>query len=202
MLIRDRHDLPALLAMLLRTTVKVDTERALRVIFRHLLCSEGDAQDGRESSADPVSRVSVSGDGHHFRGTGKRLHSSLNPMDSDIVDVVFGKNGEDGCISIAARGLFGGVRMDRDPEHDMVVEDVLAFFISGRETHRQHRRHANAPNLLLEQSDDLRSNRLLPKLVFEDRVVGGVSSLHRDGGVPLLGPLFGDGVMSRPRTAL
>ena len=87
-------------------------------------------------------------------------------MDSDIVDVVFGKNGEDGCISIAARGLFGGIRMDRDPKHDVVVEEVLAFFISGRETHRQHGRHANAPNLLLEQRDDLRSNRLLPKDCF------------------------------------
>ena len=132
MLIRNRQDLPALLAMLVRTTGKVDTERALRAIFCHLLCSEGDAQAGRESSADPVSRVSVSGNGHHFRRTGKRLHSSLNPMDSDIMNVVFGKNGENGCISIAARGLFGGVRMDRDPKHDVVVEEVLAFFISGR----------------------------------------------------------------------
>ena len=35
-------------------------------------------------------------------------------------------------------------------------------------------------------------------LVFEDRVVDGVSSLHKDGRVPFLGPLFGDGVRTLP----
>ncbi len=83
--------------------------------------------------------------------------------------------------------------MNGDPQNDVVVEYVLAVFIEGRETHRQHRRDADGTTRLLAQSDDLRSNRLLPKLVLEDRVVGGVGGLHRSGGVPLCRPIFRDG---------
>lgn len=82
--------------------------------------------------------------------------------------------------------------MNGDPQNDVVVEYILAVFIKGRETHRQHRRDADATTRLLAQRDDPRSNRLLPKLVLEDRVVGGMG-LHRSGGVPLCRPLFRDG---------
>ncbi len=83
--------------------------------------------------------------------------------------------------------------MNGDPQNDVGVEYALALFIEGRETHRQHRRDADATTRLLAQSDDLRSDRLLPKLVLEDGVVGGVGGLHRSGGVPLCRPLFRDG---------
>jgi len=132
-----------------------------------------------------VSRVGVSGDWHHFRRTGERLHSAVDPVDCDVVDVVFGEDVEDWGVGVTAGSLLGGVRMNGDPQNDVVVEYVLAVFIKGREAHRQHRRDADATTRLLAQSDDLRSNRLFPKLVLEDRVVGGVGGLHRSGGVPL-----------------
>ena len=114
-------------------------------------------------------------------------------MNSCVVDLVFLENGEDVGVGVAAGGLENGVGMNGDPEYDVLIEDVLAVFIGGREAHRQHRRDTDATTRLLAKSDDLRSNRLLPKLVLEDKVVGGVGGLHRSGGVPLCRPLFRDG---------
>ena len=110
---------------------------------------------------------------------------SLDPVDSCVVDAVLGEDGEDGVVGIAAGGLLGGVGVDRDPEYDMVVEDIVAVFIGSGEAHRHHCRDVNSATLLLEKRDDLRSNCSLPIRVLEDRVVGGVGGLHWDGGVPL-----------------
>jgi hypothetical protein len=74
--------------------------------------------------------------------------------------------------------------MDGDPEHDVFVEDSLAIIIRRGEADRQHRRDANATARILEKRDDLRSNRLLPELILEDRVVRCVSGLLRDDGEP------------------
>ena len=114
--------------------------------------------------------------------------SGLDPVDCDVVDTVFGEDVEDGGVGVTAGGLLGGVRMTGDPQNDVVVGYVLALFIKGRETHRLHRRDADATTRLLAQIDDLRSNRLL-----EDRVVCGVGGFYRRDGVPLCRPLFKDG---------
>lgn len=69
-------------------------------------------------AADPVSRVNLSGDRHHFRKTGERLHGALNPVDCDVVYVVFGEDVEDGGVGVTAGGLLGGVGMNGDPQND------------------------------------------------------------------------------------
>jgi hypothetical protein len=62
---------------------------------------------------------------HHGRGTAEGLNSTFNPVDSCVLDVVLGKDGEDVSVSIAAGGLLSIVGMDRDPEHNVIIEDTL-----------------------------------------------------------------------------
>lgn len=108
----------------------------------------------------------------------------FNPVNSCILNAVLGKDGEDVGVGVAAGGLLGSVGMDGDPEHDVVVEDSLALTIRRRKADRQHHRDANATARILEKRNNLRSNRLLPKLVLEDRVVRRVSGLLWDDGKP------------------
>ena len=180
-----RHDPLALLALPVLPLVEEDADGALRVIVRQRLRSDGDAQEGRQSSADVVSRIGVRGDAHHGRRTSERLDSSLDPVDGCVVDAVLGEDGKDGVVGEAAGSLRSGVGMDRYPDYDMVIEDVLAVLTDVGETHGQHRRDVNSATLLLEKLDDLGSDRSLPKRVLEDRVVGGLGGLERDDRVPL-----------------
>jgi len=118
-----------------------------------------------------VGRVRVPDDAHHGRGTAEGLDSAFDPVDSCVLDAVLGEDGKDIGVGVAAGSLLSSVGMDGDPEHDVVVEDSLAVIIRRGEADRQHRRDANATARTPEKRDDLRSNRLLPKLVLEDRVV-------------------------------
>jgi len=131
-----------------------------------------------------VGWVHVRDDAHHRRGTGQGLDSTFNPVNGCILDAVLGKNGENGGIGVAAGDLLGGVRMNRDPQDNLFVEDILAVLIGGGEADRQHRGDTNATSLILEQRNDLQSNGLLPKLVLEDRVDDSMSGLLGDGGEP------------------
>jgi hypothetical protein len=106
-------------------------------------------------------------------------------VDGGVVDAVLGEDGEDGVVGKAAGSLRGGVRMDRYPDYDMVIKDILAILIGIGEAHGQHRRDVNSTTLLLEKLDDLRSNRSLPQRVLEDRVVSGLGGLEREDRVPL-----------------
>lgn len=184
-LIRDRHNPRALLVLPVLALVEVNTEGALRILPGQLLRGERNAQDSRQSAADPVSRVCVPDDTHHGRRTSKPLDSTFNPVNGDVLDTMFGENGEDGGVGIAAASLLGSIGMDRDPENNVVVQDVLAVFVGSGEADRQHRRDANTTTRILEQRDNLRSNRLLPKLVLEDRVEHPVSGLLGDGEEPI-----------------
>ena len=132
------HDPLALLALPVLPLVEEDANGALCVIVRQLLCSNRDAQEGRQSSADVVGWVGVPGDTHHERWTSEKLNSSLDPVDSGIIDAILGEDGEDGVIGEAAGSLCGGVGMDRYPDYDMVVEDILAVLIGIGEAHKQH----------------------------------------------------------------
>ena len=126
-----RHDPLALLTLPILPLVEEDADGALRVIVRQLLRSNGNAQEGRQSSADIVGRVGIPGDAHHGRRISERLDSSLDPVDGGVVDAVLGEDGEDGVVGEVAGSLRGGVGMDRDPDYDMVVVDVRAVVIGG-----------------------------------------------------------------------
>ena len=179
-----RHDPLALLTLPVLPLVEEDADGAVRVIVRQLLRSDGSTQEGRQSSADIVGRVGVLDNAYHRR-TSERLDSSLDPVDGGVVDAVLGEDGEDRVVGEAAGSLRGGVWMDRDPDYDMVVLDVWAVVLGGGEAHGQHRRDVNSATLLLEKRDDLMSNRSFPKRVLEDRMVGGLGGLDRDGREPL-----------------
>jgi len=107
-------------------------------------------------------------------------------MNSCVVDLVLLENGEDVSVGVAAGALESGVGINGDPEYDVLIEDVLAVFIGGREAHRQRRRNANTTLLVLEQLDDLGSDCSLPEGVGEDLVDDSMSSFLRDDGVPVL----------------
>lgn len=171
-LVCKAHNPLARVTMPVLSLVEVQTERALRIAVRQLLCGERNAQGSCDSSADVVGRVPFPDDAHHGRGTAQPgLDSSFDPVNSCVLNAVLGEDGEDVGVGVAAGGLLGGVGMDGDPEHDVVVEDSLAVIIRGGEADREHRRDANATARILEKRDDLRSDGLLPKLVLEDRVV-------------------------------
>ena len=106
-------------------------------------------------------------------------------MNSCVVDLVLLENGEDVGVGVTAGRLESGVGMNGDPEYDVLIENVLAVLIGGRETHRQHRRNANTTLLVLEQLHDLGSDCSLPEGVGEDLVDDSMSSLLWDDGVPV-----------------
>ena len=84
--------------------MEVNTEGALRSLVLQLLHSEGNAQDGCQTSADPVSWVGGPSDAHHGRETDEWLDCSFNPVHSYVVDAVFGEVGKDGGVGVAAGG--------------------------------------------------------------------------------------------------
>lgn len=171
MLVSKTHDSIALVATPVLSLVEVQTERALRIAVRQRLRGEGNTQDNCQSSANVVGRVRVPDDAHHGWGSTEGLDSAFDPVDSYVFDAMLGEDGEDVGVGVAAGGLLSGVGMDGDPEHDVVVDNSHVVIIVRGETDRQHCRDANATARILEKLDDLRSNRLLPKLVLEDWVV-------------------------------
>jgi hypothetical protein len=170
--------------LLLLALVEVQTESALSVLVGQLVCGEGDTQEGRQSSSNPVSRVRVANNGHHGRRTDEWLDFTLDPVDCSVLDAVLGKDGEDVGVGVTAGRLLGGAGIDRYPEDDMIVQDVLAVAIARREANRHHRRDVNAARLVLEKWDDLGSKGLLPELVIQDLVDESVDLLLGDGRVP------------------
>jgi len=165
------HDPYALVTAPVLSLVEVQTERALHIAVHQLLCGEGNTQDSHHSLVDAAGQVLVPDDVHHGRGTTEGLDNTFDPVDSCIFNAVLGEDGENVSIGVVAGGLLGGAGMDRDPEHNVVVEDSLAIIIRCGEADQQHHRDVNATRLILQQRNDLRSNGLLPQLVLEDWVV-------------------------------
>lgn len=184
-LVRQAVELAHRVPLLVLENVEVETKSALAVlrVLVLLLGRERNAEDGTHAAADVGRRVGVVDDLHHRRRAGRALHRALNPVDSQAVDAVLGKSGDDVVVGVAAGDLGRRARVDGDEEGDVLIDSLLPVR-RRREPDRDHGGDFDAASGLAEEGNDVRGHRELPRVSVEDGVPpDSVDALFREGGV-------------------